>query len=129
MIVVDSCVWINQLRGADTPGTTVLKGIRRPSRILVGDIVLLEVLQGARTDAEARRLEQALTSFDTRPMLGPERAISAARTFRRLRSLGLTVRKTADLIIADYCLAEGHELLTDDRDFQPFADHFGLTLL
>lgn len=129
MIVVDSSIWINLLRGVDTPGTRTLEGLVSPTRILVGDLILLEVVQGARKDMEADRLERHLTSFLVRPMLGRRHAIQAARAYRKLRSLGISVRKTADLIIATFCLEEGHDLLTDDRDFQPFADHLGLRLL
>lgn len=129
MIVVDSSVWINQLRGNDTPGTRTLKRLPNPASIVVGDLVLLEVLQGARSEAEAVRLERQLRQFEVCRMMSPDSAVEFARQYRTLRSFGVTVRKTVDMMIAGFCLREGHDLLTDDRDFQPFADHFGLRLL
>jgi len=38
----------------------------------------------------------------------------------------VTIRKTADLIIATYCIERGHTLLHDDRDFDPIEEHLGL---
>ncbi len=46
--------------------------------------------------------------------------------FRKLRKKGLTVRKTADLIIASFCIKNKIPLRFSGRDFQPFAEHLGL---
>jgi predicted nucleic acid-binding protein len=40
--------------------------------------------------------------------------------------LGITIRKTPDIIIGTYCIERGHTLLHDDRDFQPMQAHLGL---
>lgn len=62
-------------------------------------------------------------------MLGAELAVAAAGHYRALRTLGITIRKTADLVIATFCIAHGHSLLHDDRDFEPFAEHLSLQTL
>ena len=59
-------------------------------------------------------------------MLGTDLAIQAADNFRFLRKRGVTVRKTADVIIATYCIEYGHSLLFADKDFLPFVTHLGL---
>ena len=92
----------------------------------MGDIVLLEVLQGARGAQDALVIEQRLRGFDVATMLNPELAIEAAANYRLLRGLGITVRKTVDLIIGTYCIEHGHILLHDDRDFEPMRVHLGL---
>jgi predicted nucleic acid-binding protein len=61
-------------------------------------------------------------------LLDDELATSAARNYRLLRSRGVTIRKTADLIIGTFCMERGHRLLHDDRDFAPMVEHLGLTL-
>ena len=53
-------------------------------------------------------------------------AVEAAQNFRRLRSLGVTVRKTIDTLIATRCIRDGLLLLYSDRDFDPFVQHLGL---
>ncbi|MGZ9274991.1 MAG: type II toxin-antitoxin system VapC family toxin [Nitrospira sp.] len=129
MIVVDSSVWIDFLNGNATPEVGRLASLLGTEPLLVGDMILLEVLQGVRSEANAQRVEVALRRFDIVPMLGPELAVIAAAHYRRLRGLGITVRKTIDLIIGTFCIARGHALLTADRDFAPMAQHLGLTLV
>jgi predicted nucleic acid-binding protein len=57
VILVDSSVWIAHLRGAWTPATAKLEAAVNHELILVGDLILLEVLQGARDEAHAARIE------------------------------------------------------------------------
>ncbi len=59
-------------------------------------------------------------------MLDEQIAVEAARHFRYLRALGITIRKTTDLIIGTFCIVENHVLLHDDRDFDPMQRHLGL---
>lgn len=97
-------------------------------QILLGDLILLEVLQGARDEARAARIEQYLRSFPIASMLDETVAVQAARNHRTLRARGRTVRKTIDMIIGTFCLIGGHALLHDDRDFEPLAEHLGLVV-
>jgi predicted nucleic acid-binding protein len=126
MIVVDSSVWIGHLRDAETRAVRTLRSLDDPSLILVGDIVLLEVLQGARDEAQAIRIERDLRKFQVESMMNSDVAVRAARNYRTLRERGVTIRKTVDVIIATFCLDRKHTLLHDDRDFEAFAEHLGL---
>jgi len=56
-------------------------------------------------------------------------ALAAAQHYRRLRSAGRTVRRTADCLIATFCLLEGHSLLHNDRDYDPFEVVLGLSVI
>ena len=130
MIVGDSSVWIGQLRGAESRAVDKLKSIRNPATaIIVGELVLLEVLQGARDDLHAARIESDLRAFKIERMLDERVAIGAASNYRMLRSRGVTVRTTIDLIIATFCIERGHSLLHDDRAFDAMAGPLGLTVL
>jgi predicted nucleic acid-binding protein len=129
MIVVDSSVWIDFLKGHSTPEVARLSILLGTEPLLVGDVILLEVLQGVRSETDAKRVEAALRRFDVVPMLDPDLAMIAATHYRRLRTLGITVRKTIDLIIGTFCIVRGHALLTADRDFAPMAEHLELTLV
>lgn len=129
MIVVDSSVWIANLRDHDSRAVRALRSIEDPDEILVGDLVLLEVVQDARSEAHAARLETDLRQFRVERMLDEELAVLAARQFRTLRDKGVTIRKTIDLIIGTFCLARGYSLLHDDRDFDPMAAELGLRVI
>lgn len=131
MIVVDSSVWIAHLRGLTDPPVLRLRALVADvdDQILIGDLILLELLQGARDEAHAARIERNLRCYPIAPMLDDAIAVHAARNFRRLRARGITVRKTIDMIIATFCILGGHALLHDDRDFDPIATHLGLRVV
>lgn len=126
MIVVDSSVWIAEFRNQTTPETTFLRSIKDENTILVVDLVLFELLQGARNDEHANRIEMNLRQFDLVSATEGDLVARAASNYRRLRELGITIRKSIDVIIATFCIENDHILLHQDRDFQPFADHLGL---
>ena len=128
MIVVDSSVWIALLRKSDTEAVRRLRAVGRPRDILLGDLVLHEVLRGARDDAHASRLEADLRQFKTVAILDAEVAILAADHYRYLRSKGITLRGFADLLIATFCVHQGYALLQQDRDFRAMVRYFGLEL-
>ena len=128
MIVVDSSVWIGHLRGLETPAVLRLRQLADTDddQILIGDLILLEILQGARDDVHAGRIERGLRQYPVIPMLNEMIALAAARNYRHLRAHGVTVRKTIDLIIGTFCVIGGHALLHDDRDFEPMSTLLGL---
>ncbi len=126
MIVVDSSVWIDYFNGAASPEAERLDRLAGVEPLAIGDLILTEVLQGFRSDADFARAREALLSLTVFTMLGTEMALRCAENYRGLRRQGLTVRKTADVIIASFCIANGHRLLFSDRDFLPFVEHLGL---
>jgi predicted nucleic acid-binding protein len=129
MLVVDSSVWIASFRGARTEPVRKLLAYDLRSGPLVGDVVLLELLQGARSAQDAMRVERRLRSFPIVAMLNPDLTVEAATNYRHLRSLAITIRKVPDLIIGTYCIEHGHSLLHDDRDFDPMREHLGLRVI
>jgi len=127
---VDSSVWIAQLRRSGSYAVEKLRSVRNPTAaILVGDLVLLEVLQGARDERHAREIETELRVFRAAPMLGTDIAVKAASNYRMLRGRGITVQGTTDLIIATFCVEHGHILLHEDNDFDVMAPHIGLKVV
>ncbi len=126
MILVDSSVWIARLQGKATNATQKFAALMIQQPFLIGDLILLEVLQGARSKAHAALLERAMLQYRVVPLLDSDLALRVARNYRRLRALGITIRKTVDIIIGTYCIEHGHALLHDDRDFLPIQTHLGL---
>jgi hypothetical protein len=126
VILVDSSVWIDYLRNRTTAGVTKLESVLREGPLLVGDLVLCEILQGLRNDAEAQRVESVLRGFELASLCEPEIAVSAAANCRFLRARGITIRQTIDLIIGTFCIERGHALLHSNRDFEPMERLLGL---
>lgn len=126
MIVADSSVWIDYFSGKENDAVDKMDRALRSSPVLVGDLILTEVLQGFRND---RDFDTALVLFQDLgilSMLGQKVSVQAAKNFRSLRRRGITVRKTADVIIATYCIEKSLPLLYTDRDFDPFVAYLGL---
>ena len=117
------------IRRVETPAARAFARLAATEILVVGDIVLLEVLQGFSREARARGTEGWLRSFEVVAMLDDALAVQAAAHYRRLRGLGVTPRSTADLVIASWCLAHAVPLLQRDRDVAPMADHLGLQLV
>lgn len=129
MIVVDTSVWIDYFNGVPTRQADLLDDLLEERVLAVGDLILAELLQGFATDADAKRALSMLEPLEFHEMAGREVAIQSAANYRRLRSRGVTVRKTMDMLIATYCLMHDHELLHDDRDFMVLARHLGLRVV
>ncbi len=126
MILVDSSVWVDYFNGQDTPQTAKLDALLGIEPLAIGDLILTEVLQGFRTDADFAQAKELLLSLTVFAMLGVENAVRSAEHYRALRKRGFTIRKTADVIIATFCIIEGHSLLFSDKDFIPFVEQLGL---
>ena len=129
MIVVDSSVWIANLRNQLIPPVLLLSDLSGREPLIVGDLVMLEVLQGARDEIHAARIELDLRRHVVQPMLNVDIAAKAARNYRILRAGGATVRKTVDVIIGTFCIEMGHRLLHDDRDFIAMEALLGLRVV
>ena len=126
MILVDSSVWIDYFRGIQSSQTDCLHALLGNEPIATGDLVLAEVLQGFGSAQDFNQGKKLLTSLPIIELVGGDIAIQAASNFRTLRSLGITIRKTIDTLIATSCIEKGLALLYSDKDFDPFVEHLGL---
>ncbi len=126
MILVDSSVWIDYLRGADTRQTDQLESLLDTDLLSIGDLNLVEVLQGCRLQKDFNQARALLGRFDLVMLGGSDVAVPAAQNYRKLRSLGVTVRGTLDVVLATRCVVSGYRLLHADRDFDAFERHLGL---
>jgi predicted nucleic acid-binding protein len=124
--LVDSSVWIDYFNGAETPQAETLDGLLGSGDLLVGDLILLEVLSGFRSGREHDAARDVLLEYPAVPLLGVPESLVAAKRYRQLRKLGITIRKLPDVIIASYCITNAVPLLYADRDFDLFVEHLGL---
>ena len=103
MIVVDSSVWIDFFNGVSTPEVERLDGLLGVTPIAIGDLILVEVVQGFRQEKDVATARQLFRSLAALPMLGARHAWKAAENYRELRRRGITAAKTIDGIIATAC--------------------------
>jgi len=126
VILVDSSVWIDYFRGSATPQTNRLDSLLGNEPLAMGDLILTQVLQGFATEREFNNARRLLAALDFVILGGVDVALAAARNYRKLRALGITVRKTIDTVIATRCILSGYTLLHSDRDFDIFEKHLAL---
>jgi predicted nucleic acid-binding protein len=123
MVLVDTSVWIDFLRGEPTPQVQALEGLLESGEVVgTAPIIIQEVLQGA--DSE-RRFEQWRKSFADLmcylPLDPIDTHVDAARLFAACRRAGRTPRSSNDCLIARIAIEHGLALLHDDRDFEAIA--------
>jgi len=129
MVIVDSSVWIDYLNDKLSSHTTWLENAIGQREIGMTSLILCEVLQGIRHDRQFRETREQLLTLSVFEGLRADLSIAAAQNFRLLQRRGVTIRKTIDCIIATFCIAEGHQLLHHDSDFEPFEKHLGLRVI
>jgi predicted nucleic acid-binding protein len=129
VVIVDTTVWIDYLRGAENPQTRWLDRELQQKRIGLTDLILCEVLQGIREESAFVRVRADLLKFQVFETGGRGLAVAAARNYRELRQRGYAVRKTIDCLIATFCLRGKHELLHRDHDFDCFEKVLGLRVV
>lgn len=126
MILVDTSVWVDYFKGIDTQETNLLDLALGNDEVAIGDLILLEILQGFRSDKDYRTAKEHLMALHQFSLLTTDLAIKAASNYRKLSKQGITIRKTADVIIATFCIENRLPLLFTDRDFLPFTQQLKL---
>jgi predicted nucleic acid-binding protein len=129
-LVVDSSVWIDLFADHETwQVENFSRRLMAGEQIGLTDVVLTELLQGARTDAELDRLEGYLSAFEVARLQSLEDFRLAATLHRAGRRAGTPIRATTDCLIAAVCIREDVPLLHDDRDFDHLAEVSGLAVV
>lgn len=129
MTVADTSAWIDYFRGVIAPHTDFLDEELQTNRIVTGDLIIAEFLQGFTNEKEYAVAKSLMETLEYRDLVGKKVALKAAENFRLLRRKGITVRKTIDVIIATFCIENGFSLIHNDRDFDPIQIHLGLKVM
>lgn len=126
MILADTSAWIDYFRGVSAPHTDLLDTELARNRIVTGDLIIAEFLQGFRDEREFLEAKQIVDSLEYRDLVGREIALATSQNYRVLRKNGITVRKTIGVIIAIFCIENGLELIHNDGDFDAMEEKLGL---
>ena len=126
MVVIDTSAWIEYFRNGEPAVVKTVDTALDRDLVVMGDLIYCEVLQGIKNK---RELEQVSTLFQSLPryeMVGFKIAEKSAANNRFLRSKGVTVRKTIDIIIGTFCIEHKLQLIHHDRDFELMAPFIGI---
>jgi predicted nucleic acid-binding protein len=125
-ILLDTSSWIAFLRGEAPWDEGFARQFFSENDILLADLVYIEILRGAQTTASAKLLDEKLNAFEPVSIVDFKLAKVAIDHHRHLRTKGVTLRGTIDLIIATWCISNAVPLMHADRDFAGFEQHLGL---
>lgn len=130
MILVDTSVWVDFLRGEDSLQRRLFRRlIEDEADISMTEIIFTEILQGIKNDGEFQAIKDYLLEFPMYRPKGIETYMHAARIYRDCRKKGKTVRRTIDCIIAAICIENDLTLLHKDSDFDLIQACTGLQVI
>ena len=123
MYLVDTSVWVDYLRGGNTPQVRTLKELLAGEEIVgVGPIILQEILQGADSGERFEKWRKYFLGLCCYIPADPvESHVAAARLYQSCRRAGKTPRSSNDCLIARIAVEHELILLHDDRDFDSIA--------
>jgi len=119
MPLIDTSAWIEYLRKTGSETNIEMRNVLT-RRHHICDAVTMEILSGARDDANAQTLKRLLsraTVIETKPIDYQ----NAASIYRACRQVGITVRTQIDCLIAAIAIRTGTPLLHQDSDFTAIA--------
>lgn len=126
-ILVDTSYWIEYFNRPGTEQAGMVTALIRDDRAALMGVILVELLQGARTEGELSELRSALEAVTWVETTGDTYA-RAGRLGFELRRRGVTV-PTTDCIIAAGAESAGGNILTLDGHFEELAQVASLRLL
>ena len=129
MVIVDTSAWIEYFRGGTPRVVNKVDTCLDQGLVGIGDLIYAEVMQGIRSARERRQVSDLLLSLPQFEMVGFAMAEKSAANYRLLRSKGVTVRKTIDVMIGTFCADHGFEFVHHDSDFDRMAKHIGLEIV
>jgi predicted nucleic acid-binding protein len=129
MVIVDTSAWVEYFRNGAPPIVKKVDRCLEHDLVGIGDLIYCEVMQGIRSSRERARVSSLLLSLPQFDMVGFLIAEKSASNYRILRSRGVTIRKTIDVLIGTFCVERGFRIAHYDSDFDLMARHIGLDVL
>ena len=128
MVIVDTSAWIEYFRNGVPKIIDAVDNCLDKNHVGIGDLIYCEVMQGIRKQWERDQVSSLLLSLPRFTMVGFQIAEKSAFNYRLLRSQGVTVRKTIDVLIATFCIENDFQLVHNDSDFDLMVDPLGLEI-
>jgi predicted nucleic acid-binding protein len=123
VVLADSSVWIDYLRGHRTRARDDLRGRLRTGDLpAVTEPIAMELLAGASDEKAWTQIDRLVSGL---PLLTIDPALDyrdAAILYRAARRSGRTVRRLNDCVIAAVAIRHGVELLHKDADFDAIGE-------
>ncbi|HEY7622252.1 MAG TPA: PIN domain nuclease [Solirubrobacteraceae bacterium] len=126
--MADTSAWVEFLRATGSGANLRLRALIEGDQLATTDVVLMEMLAGARDDGHRDRLRALLGRCEFVPIAGARDYEDAADVYRACHQAGHTVRALTDCLIASVAMRPGLSVLHADRDFDVIARHAPLEI-
>ena len=126
MILIDTSAWIEYFNDTGHEVVKDIEYVLDNEVVCLGDLIYCEIMQGIKNKRELNIVKNVFNALHKDIVGGFEICEKAAENYKFLRSLGVTARKTIDIIIGTFCLENGYEIIHHDRDFKCMEEHLGL---
>ena len=129
MSLIDSSAWIELFRATGSQTQERLKELISADEAMeTTEPVAMELLAGARTARDRRRIKGALAACRPLSIENTADWEDAAAVYQRCRRSGETPRRLLDCLIAAVAIRAGVPILARDRDYELIARHSSLEL-
>jgi predicted nucleic acid-binding protein len=128
VILADTSAWVEFLRGTGSPADERIDQLLGEQALSTTDVVVMEVLAGARDAQQREELRRLLAVCEFTPVESLRDYEYAADLYRTCRAAGDTVRALTDCLIAAVAIRTGSAILHTDSDFDAIARHAPLQL-
>ncbi len=129
-LLLDTSSWVEYLRDSGSPSCERVDELIRSSSVLATtDIVIMELLAGAREPDDRKKIWAFLNRcvmLPVRPLFEYEKA---AELYLRCRANGFTPANTNDLLVASVAIGKKVPLLAAEADFEQIASVSSLNLV
>jgi predicted nucleic acid-binding protein len=126
--IFDTSVWIDFTKGIENAQTTLLEDYLRnmPTLVCLTPTILQEFLMGLRHETHFKKYQAQLQQLHIVQSDWIDASILAAKLYFDLRKSGVTIRKSADCLIAQLAIEHDLLLVHNDSDFELIANHSSL---
>ncbi|MCL4418412.1 MAG: PIN domain nuclease [Actinobacteria bacterium] len=129
MVIVDTSVWIDFLKGIENKKTQKLSSLEdQKIDIYTTGLIISEILSGIKSNVIFKELESKLLNLQIVNPIYPSTYINAATIYRDGRKQGITIRKMIDCLIAQLAIENSLFLLHKDEDFDKIATFTNLKI-
>lgn len=128
MILADTSAWVEYLRKTGSEANLRLRALLERGELAITDVVIMEVLAGARDARNREALHRLLGRCEYLRTETPGDFEHAAEIAARCRRAGSSVRQLTDGLVAAVAIRTDASVLHVDRDFEAIARHTPLAL-
>jgi len=128
LVLIDTSAWIEYFRNGDSLTVTTIDYCLTNESVCIGDLIYCEIVQGIKHAQTGKYISSFLLALPQFDLAGFHIAEKAAFNYRLLRSRGITIRKTIDVIIATFCMENNIALIHFDKDFDAMEKHIQLKI-